>query len=248
MIIVAIAFIFMIIFKDWNDSIVESASLDTKCPITPIELADVYDDYKQPEKQRKGYMHCFCLTTYQETGEISQTMETFKKIDSGIEENPCEEWLWRYENSFKLSIIAPAMVALINIIVCLIFELVAPLEKCLTFTEEDRGIFKRIVVIQFLNVGCLFLFSDFSLAFERSDGLPVLNGKYRDFDTPWFYDIGGKVTIAMLSNSLSPHFARSFEPFLHRLVFRWWFDRCCNRHLRKKSNMDEESGKDEGND
>ena len=127
----------MIIFKDMNDSIIESAALDTKCPLQPLDINDVYDDYLNQVKQRKGYMHCFCLTTYQETGEVSQTMAKFKKIDATIEENPCEDWLWRYENSFKLQLVAGVMVALINLIVCLIFEFVAPLEKCLTFTEED---------------------------------------------------------------------------------------------------------------
>ena len=152
---------------------------------------------------------------------------------------PCEEWLSVYQNSATVQLLSGLAVPVVNVIVCFVFEIVAPLEKCLTYTEEDRGIFLRIVIIQFLSVGALFLFSDFTTSFERDDGVPVLMGKWRDYDTGWFYDIGGKVTIAILSNCFTPHIGKSFEPFLHKLVFRWWFDRCCKTHLRKVCNLDE---------
>ena len=75
-------------------------------------------------------------------------------------------------------------------------------------------------------------------------------GKYRDFDTPWFYDVGAKITVAMISNTVAPHFAKLFEPLIHRLLLRWWCDRCCKKHLRKRSNIDgaDERNEDEQNE
>ena len=50
--ILVVAFYFMIVFKDYNDSLVAAAKLDTKCPSKPIELEFVYEDYQKPMKQR----------------------------------------------------------------------------------------------------------------------------------------------------------------------------------------------------
>jgi hypothetical protein len=48
--ILMLAFYLMIIFKDYNDTLVASAKLDTKCPSEPIELEFVYEDYEKPPK------------------------------------------------------------------------------------------------------------------------------------------------------------------------------------------------------
>lgn len=131
----------MIVFKDWNDSLTESISLDTQCPIEEIDIADVYDDHLQPRKQRQGWLHCFCLRVYQAKGEVASTQEEFLKVNPNIKDEPCVEWLWVYQNSFRLQLITGALVGAINALVCIIFELTGPLEKCLSFTDEDRGIF-----------------------------------------------------------------------------------------------------------
>jgi len=64
-----------------------------------------------------------------------------------------------------------------------------------------------------------------------------LMGKYRDFDTLWYYDVGAKITMAMISNSLAPHGKTFTEPIVTALL-RWILDRCFKRHLRKISNLD----------
>jgi hypothetical protein len=50
MLMLAIGFYLMIIFKDYNDSLVASAKLDTKCPSEPLEIEFVYEDYEKPMK------------------------------------------------------------------------------------------------------------------------------------------------------------------------------------------------------
>jgi hypothetical protein len=50
--IICIGFYFIILFKDYNDALVASAKLDSKCPSEPIEIEFVYEDYEKPPKQR----------------------------------------------------------------------------------------------------------------------------------------------------------------------------------------------------
>ena len=86
----------------------------------------------------------------------------------------------------------------------------------------------------------MFLFSDFTWGnTDSNSNFPFFKGNYRDFDTRWFYDIGAKVTMAMISNSIAPHSKIILEPLVQRILRRWCLDRCCKRHLRKKANMPE---------
>ena len=91
----------------------------------------------------------------------------------------------------------------------------------------------------------MFIFSDFSIGLPAKEtGLPpgVLAGRYRDFDTDWFNDIGAKVTMAMISNSVAPHAGKAAEPFVQKILLRYVLDRCCKKHLRKKSNLEGQEG------
>lgn len=45
--------------------------------------------------------------------------------------------------------------------------------------------------------------------------------------------------MAMVSNSIAPFAAKLFEPILVPLL-RWALDRCFKKHLRKKTNIEEE--------
>ena len=94
-----------------------------------------------------------------------------------------------------------------------------------------------------MNMGCLFLFSDFTIGYSREEfPLPILTGNHKDFDTGWFSDIGMKVCMAVLSNSIAPHIGKLAEPFVQKTL-RFVLDRCFKKHLRKKTNIEEEQAK-----
>ena len=66
----------------------------------------------------------------------------------------------------------------------------------------------------------------------------MLKGNHKDFDTAWYYDVGAKITMAMVSNSIAPYFSKLFEPILVPIL-RWVLDRNFKKHLRKRTNIEE---------
>ena len=99
-------------------------------------------------------------------------------------------------------------------------------------------------MIQFLNIACVLIFADFSLGYaSESTGFKVLMGKYRDFDTKWYYDVGAKISMAMISNSIAPFCAKLFEPIL--LIALRFLDRGFEKHLRKITNIEEKKAEEE---
>jgi hypothetical protein len=137
-----------------------------------------------------------------------------------------------------LTILSGAMIGVINGLVCFIFEATAPFEFNITVMGEHKGIFNKIGMIQFLNIGALMLFSDFTMGFDRSSvKIPILVGKHQDFDTLWYYDIGAKITMAMISNSIAPMIGPGVEPLVKKLL-RCILDRCFKKHLRKINNLE----------
>lgn len=93
-----------------------------------------------------------------------------------------------------------------------------------------------------MNIALVLLFADFSLGKVSEGGISILMGKHRDFDTAWYYDVGAKITMAMVSNSIAPYASKLFEPILVPIL-RFALDRCFKKHLRKKTNIEEEMKK-----
>jgi len=52
----------------------------------------------------------------------------------------------------------------------------------------------------------VLLFADFNLGTVSESGIPILAGRYRDFDTDWYFGVGAKICFAMISNSIAPFF------------------------------------------
>ena len=136
---IVLAFYLMIIFKDWNDSI--KAELSTKkCPSQPVPADLAFEDWTKPGKQRGGLFHCFCLTAYNKFGgDTSSTLAEFLEVNPGLDEDPCGDWTFVYENSMYLVIITGAMIGLLNTICVVIFEIIVIFEKCLTFETETKA-------------------------------------------------------------------------------------------------------------
>ena len=234
----ALAFYGFLEFKNYNDGVVAGAGLETKCPVEPVDAEVALEAWQKPPKQRQGFTHCFCLPIYNTFGEVSSALEEFQKVDKTLVDNPCDEWLWIYQNAMYLTIIAGIMISMINGIAFTIFMYLPPLfEKSLTYREEIYLQFERICVILFLNVGVLYLLADFGLGQAAGSTGPfaILAGKHRDFDPGWYFDVGAKICIAMLCNAISPTF-KLFVPF-KQWAIRYYLDRCCWKHLRKVTNI-----------
>jgi hypothetical protein len=147
------------------------------------------------------------------------------------------------ELAMYMIIITGAMIAAINGICVALFEILVPIfEGCVTYPAESKSQFNRIVIVQYMNIALVLLFADFSLGKVSEGGISILMGKHRDFDTAWYYDVGAKITMAMVSNSIAPYASKLFEPILVPIL-RWVLDRCFKRHLRKKTNIEDDMKK-----
>jgi hypothetical protein len=62
------------------------------------------------------------------------------------------------------------------------------------------------MAIQFCTSCLVLLFADFNLGTVSDAGIPVLQGRFRDFDTEWYLSVGSKISFAMITCSISPFF------------------------------------------
>jgi hypothetical protein len=90
-VLLALAFIAMIFFKDWSDSLINSVASPKPCPEEGVETRIAYDDYMLPGKQRQGFHHCYCLA-FEEAGEGFEDAWVEEFEDETITENPCTQW------------------------------------------------------------------------------------------------------------------------------------------------------------
>lgn len=98
---------------------------------------------------------------------------------------------------------------------------------------------QRIVIIQYVNIALVLVFAEFSLGSDVKGGqFAVLKGKYRDFDSDWYFSVGAKISVAMISNSIACFTSRFIQPIVQSIIR--WLNRGCKKHLRKLTNWQEE--------
>ena len=143
--IVVLAFYGMVLFKNWNDSIVAELST-SKCPSEEVPADLALEDWVKPGKQRTGLFHCYCLSYYNK-GTLPAALDAMLEVRPGLDEDPCGDWAFVYENSMYLVILTGAMIGAINGICVALFEHIVILEKCLTYMDEIKAQFNRITMI-----------------------------------------------------------------------------------------------------
>ena len=128
------------------------------------------------------------------------------------------------------------MVGLLNTICVEIFKIVVIFEGCRTYMEESLQQLKRIVAVQYINIAIVLLFAQFSFGYSADDlGLIILVGIYRDFDSPWYFDVGAKICVACLTNCFASFFSKLFEGPVQWVIR--WLNRGFKKHLRKLQNF-----------
>lgn len=131
------------------------------------------------------------------------------------------------------------VVVVINVIASLVFTLSVRIEKSHSIKEETMGQFKKLTLLQFINIGIVVLIINFNLTETDEKGesepwlgfLPIFNGEFSDFSSEWYSQIGKTICLTMLINIFSPHASKISIPFLK--VFLRCLDRGCSTKLWK---------------
>lgn len=238
--VIVLAFYFMVQFKLYSDSLVAAAP-KAMCPAGPlIPVNEAYDDFTKPFNQRNNRLHCYCRTWLETNGEVLSSLAEFQTVAPELVESPCKEWRFAWDFSFYLIIIAGAMIGMINVVCVVIFEMIAAFELCRDHAELSNLQFLRIFIIQYMNICLVLVFADMSVGYTYDEiGVIILVGKYKDFDSAWYFDVGAKITFAMVTNSIAPFGGRLAHPFvsiLLRLLNRGLLKGQLNKHLRAQTN------------
>lgn len=86
-----------------------------------------------------------------------------------------------------------------------------------------------------MNIALVLIFAEFGLGYsEKEAGVIFLVGKHTDFDSAWYFDVGVKICVAMITNSFTCFIGKLIEPFVS-IGMRLW-DRNLKKHLNKLKN------------
>lgn len=158
-------------------------------------------------------MHCFCLSKF------GSDPAGFLKIrfESADPSDPtpkfyCEDWALSFFTQKFLVFGTSMIVVIINVIFCVIFELISRLEKHHTQNEQTLATFSKITVLQFVNISCIVLL--INLTFKGSEdyslfrALPVLRGDYSDFTVQWYNNVGATLCVTLTINIVTVHIGK----------------------------------------
>jgi hypothetical protein len=142
-----------------------TAEFDTGivCPETVTKQQAYVDASKEPDL-REGLMHCFCLRTFQtDRQNIGMTFEEFSKDESQDQTQYCYEWSKVYFNQQLLVLVSSGTLAAINVIICVIIEVISNQEKHHSENDQTIGLFSKLTIAQFINITLVVLIVNFNI-------------------------------------------------------------------------------------
>lgn len=204
----------------------EGFSSDYVCPKDSLsaefkEMA--YNDQIKDKEERAGLMSCYCAASIAKDPKGIFDVNFSEFTSDGQPEDPkyCYSWLENQVIQNGLVIGASVLITVINVVACMIFEMIAKFERKHTINEETISQFSKITIIQFINVALIVICVNFSFLDDPFLGfIPIFNGEYTDFSVKWYSNVGKTLCMTLMINIFSPHASKLSLPFL-KFFFRW---------------------------
>ena len=132
----------------------------------------------------------------------------------------CTKWLAN-KLYMQATIYFPSIViSIINIVACMIFERLAYLDGSHTTNDETKSQFQKILLLQFINIGCVILLVNINIFDGGLSGFPILAGDYDDLNAEWYSQVGKTISFTWFLNIFSPHASKMLWPAL-KFCKRW---------------------------
>lgn len=137
---------------------------------------------------------------------------------------------------------------MINVVASTVFIFSVIIERSHTVNDETMGQFKKLTILQFINIGLIILIINIDIGLDTDENgdkdlflgfLPIFNGQYADFNSEWYAQVGKTLCLTLLINIFSPHASKILLPFV-KLFFRC-LDRGCSCKLWKKPENERDS-------
>ena len=109
---------------------------------------------------------------------------------------------------------APMVIIAINVIVPIVFHLLSEFEHATTKTEETERTFKKVAILSYFNIAIVILMINMNVGLDFSDGFPILNGDYADFNTKWYKNVGAALSFTLLVNVFTPQMSKLSLPLI----------------------------------
>lgn len=173
-------------------------------------------------------MNCYCkpLMASMNVKLYTLSFEEFSMFNKPDTTRYCGDWLNNFFFQNAMIVGSSLVVVIINIVICTFFDKIVFIEKRHTVNDETMGQFKKITIMQFINIAVVILLVNFDYLDAPLFGfVPILMGEYRDFSSYWYGQVGKTLCVTLLINIFSPHASKLMFPLLKlfkRLKDRGW--------------------------
>ena len=108
----------------------------------------------------------------------------------------CLDYIWDLKTATGITILASILVFLINYGIGIMIVAAAAFEKHPSVDVKERSIFIRMLVLRFINMGCIFLINQ-----DRYQLSEVLNVEYSyspNLSISWYFSVGTTVILVQV--------------------------------------------------
>jgi hypothetical protein len=199
-----------------------------------FELSEI-KSYEEANSQfvagEPDLLSCFCYDKFKTLTFGILTNDALLELGGG--ENPCTEWFTNYTIQQSLTYGIAAAISIMNFLLRLFLREFSRFEAEHTVSKQIASSITKMWIVQYVNTGIIILMvnHNYDRLFEiNSDSfVPLLNGKFNDFVSDWYVEVGALIVVTTFVSTVFP--ALGFL-FYCQAKCRRCRDRGCSSNVR----------------
>ena len=208
-----------------------------------ISINEVMKDEEEKDLLKRYNTYCYCKYNLDEFGrrttenvyyeraitslnddEISQTVRVF----------PCRRWFKSIDKSWKMDFLMYFLIIIYDCFSLWVIQLLPKYERYKTKMDERKRLMTLVYFFSIFANGINVVIANANISDFLSNNMgfiPLLTGKYINFNSFWFYNVGTTISILILLNCFIPYLLE----YLKFLLMFFIRNVCCKGILNKNN-------------
>ena len=208
-----------------------------------ISINDVIKDEEEKELINRYNTYCFCKYNLDEFGRTTAENVYYEKSlnslnNDGIAQTvrifPCRRWFRAIDKLQKIDLIMYSLIIVYNSFSLWVIQLLPKYERYKTKMDERKRLMILVFFFGIFANGINVLIANAHISNFLSENLgfiPLFTGKYINFNSYWFYNVGSTISVLILLNSIIPYLLEYLKFGLISFIRN-----CCCKGILNKNN------------
>lgn len=208
-----------------------------------ISINEVMKDEEEKDLLKRYNTYCYCKYNLDEFGRKTTENVYYERAITSLNEEeisqtvrvfPCRRWFKAIDRSWKMDFVMYSIIIIYDCFSLWVIQLLPKYERYKTKMDERKRLMTLVYFFGIFANGINVVIANANISEFLTNNMgfiPLLTGKYINFNSFWFYNVGSTISILIFLNSFIPYLLEYLKFFIMLFIRNV----CCKGILNKNN-------------